>query len=336
MLHVKTDEIYGRNEITNVNDQRTHVLNIDSRFRESHLEPSSDFLYRFSHVYKNVIHARVASVEIPNGYYHFSKSRKNTMFRLDATDYTGATHHVTVEISDGDYTPECLISAIQHAFDGIRDTYGLFFRIVYNPVSRRTTIIHDGSAPPPCPVGPTHCPVTFGVTFMMLGLEDRPYDFGLGSYLGFMHPFYVVDSPYELCSESLVDTVGDHYFLLWIDDWYTVDHKTNETIIQCLAKILVKRSATGVIFDDGYTVLSNTITFPRPMDISKVRVRLTDKYGVPIDLHNMNVSLSLEVVEVTNVQLYDSYRNYLWTKKEPRPVTHTQGSATSLSGRLFN
>lgn len=350
MLHIKTDEIYGKNPITNPNDLRTRILNIDSRFRDTVLEPPTDFLYRFAHPYKNVIKVRVASVEIPNGYYHFSRAKKNTMFRLDATDYQGNPHFLTLEIPEGDYTPHHLVEQVQQQFNAIKDTYGLFFRITYDPISRKTKITHDGSAPPPCPPGPTHCPVTFGLTFMMVGLEERTYDFGLGYHLGYQKPFYVVDTPYELESESLVNTEGDHYFLLSINDLYTVEQKTSTDYIQCLAKILVKRGPQGVIFDDGYTVLSNEITFPRPQDLKQVRVRLTDPYGVPVDLHHMNFSLSLETTEVMNLQMYESYRNYLWDKPQshpsstlfhdqslgPRVLSSTTGTATGIAPPAMN
>lgn len=338
MIHVKTDEIYGKNDVVNSNDLRKHLVNIDSRFRKTTIEPPTDFLYSFAHPYKNVIKARVASVEIPIGFYNFSRVKKNTMFRIDATDYTGNQHFIQVTIPDGDYSPQCLVQKIQEQFNAIKDTYGLFFRITLDPITRKVTITHDGSAAPPCPPGPSHCPVSFGLTFLMVGLEDRSYDFGLGYNLGFVKPFYVVDSPYCITGESLINTQGDQYFLLGIDDFYTVEHKTNDSYIQCLAKILIKRDCNGIIFDDGYTVLSNEITFPRPMDLKQTRVRLMDMYGVPIDLHYMNLSISLEITEVMNIQMYDNYRTYLWSEKEPRATKQINGSATPIAppGRSFN
>jgi hypothetical protein len=336
MLHVKTDEIYGKNEVMNSNDLRKHLVNIDSRFRKSALEPPTDFSYAFAHPYKNVIKARVASVEIPIGFYHFSKVKKNTMFRLDATDYMGNQHYLQVTIADGDYTPKQLIAAIQEQFDAFKDTYGLFFRITLHETSRRVTITHDGSAPPPCPIGPTHCPVGFGLTFVMIGMEERVYDFGLGYNLGFAEHFYWVDAPFCITGESLISTCGDNYFLLSIDDFYTVEHKTHDDYIQCLAKILVKRDGNGIIFDDGYTVLSNDIIFPRPLDLKQVRVRLLDMYGVPIDLHRLNFSISLEITEVMNIQLYDNYRTYLWSQPEPRAVRSTNGSSAGIAPPALN
>ena len=335
MLHVKTEEIYGKNPIVNANDLRKHIINIDSRFRKSTAEPPTDFAYEFMHPYKNVIKARIASVEIPAAFYGFSIQKKNTMFRLDITDYVGIQHNIQVTITDGNYTPQTLIQAIQQQLDGIRDMYGAFFRITMDNITQRVTISHDGTAPPPCPPGPTHCPTQFGMTFVMIGLEDRAYDFGLGYNLGFTKQFYTVTSP-SITSESVISTTGDNYFLLAIDDLYTVEHKTNDSYIQCLAKILVKKTADGIIFDDGYTVLSNEIVFPRPTDMKQVRVRLLDMYGIPIDLHYLNLSISLEITEVMNVQLYDTFRNYLWEEKEPRAIKQTNGASAALAGRNFN
>jgi hypothetical protein len=301
------------------------------------MEPPTDFQYDFAHTYKNVIKARVASVEIPAVFYNFAKAKKNTMFRLDATDYQGVMHHFTISIRDGNYSPACLLDTIQQELNGIKDMYGLFFRITLDERTQRVTIHHDGSAPPPCPPGPTHCPVSFGLMFGMVGQEERMYDFGLGYNLGFVKQVYLVDGP-SVTSESVIQTTGDAYFLLAIDDMYTVEHRITDTYIQCLAKILVKRTAEGLLYDNGYTVLSNEITFPRPIDMKQVRVRLLDKYGTPVDIHYTNMSVSLEITEVMNVQMYDSYRNYVWEKPEPQAIKHVSGSAAPFAapGRNFN
>lgn len=337
MIHVKTDEIYGKNVIVNSNDFRGHILSIDSRFRKSSLEPSSDFMYELEHTYKNVIKARVASVEIPIGFYNFSKVKRNTMFRIDVVDYEGHVYYLEIEIPDGDYTPCMLINAIQCQLNGVRDMYGIFFRICLDEVSRRVTIVHDGSAPPPCPLAPVYCPVPFAITFMMMGLEDRKYDFGLGYNLGFNKQVYEVSEPFSITGESLINTDGENYFLLQVDDMHTVSHRTQNTFIECLAKILIKRDhRNGIIFDDGYTVLSNEFTFARPVDMKRMRIRLLDVYGEVVDLHNMNFSISLEVTEVMNVQLYDNYRTYLWNEKEPMVVRNVSGSASGLVTKNFN
>ncbi len=341
MLNVKTDEIYNKNNIENSNDLRKHIVNIDSRFRKSSLEPPTDYLYEFAHPYKNVIKARICSVELPNGFYNFSKAKRNTMFRIDARDISGVLRHITVQIEEGDYNSQGIVDAIQDQFDELRDLYGLFFEISLNQITRKVTISFIGTAPAPNPTNPTNPPTKFGITFVMLGYEDRKYDFGLGYNLGFNNHFYCVEGGVGVLSitgESLINVAGDPYLLLGIDDMYTVEQKTSNDYIQCLGKILIKRSREGIIFDDGYTVLSNDIIFPRPMDLKQVRIKLMDAYGIGVELNNLNFSLSLEIMEVMNVQMYDYYRNYLWNKSEPRAKQLTNGSATPIAypGRNYN
>jgi len=324
-------------DVLNANDMRRYVVSVDSRFRRSYDEPPSDFFYEFAHVYRNVIRVRVASVEIPLGFYNFSKVKRNTMFRIDISDYVGTRHHIEVIVRDGDYTEDGLLEEIQAQFYGIRDRYGIFLRIARDVISRRVTIYHDGSAPPPCPLGPTHCATSYAIMFGMVGLEGRRYDFGLGYNLGFTEKVYTVNDPFQLTGESLMTVGGDNYLLLGIDDHYAVEHKTDDSYVQCLAKILVKRDGRkDIIFDDGYTVLSNEIVFPRPMDMRRIRVRLMDAYGVCIDLHHLNYSISLEMTEVMNVEVYDGYRKSVWTKDEPKAVRNISGSSTAIAVRNFN
>lgn len=340
MLHVKTDELYGKNPIVNSSDLRTRLVSIDSRFRSDVAEPSTDFHYRFAHPYKNIIKARIASVEIPAVIYNFSKAKKNTMFRVDVVDYTGTLQSLMVQIPDGDYSTEQLISAINEQFRGIKDMYGIFFRMVLDPITKRVGIYHDGTAPPSAPPAPTHCPVGFGLTFLMVGMENRPFDFGLGSCLGFMNGFYEVGEPFSIIGESPVQIQGDDYLLLNVADFHTVEHKTHDNYLQSLAKIIIRRPAAGsdssILFHPGHTVLSNEIIFPRAVDLSSIRIQLVDRYGAVVDLHQRNFSLSLELTEVMNMQLYDNYRTYLWTDPEPRATQKVNGSAAPIAPPALN
>jgi len=321
-----------------VNQTRDHLINVDSRFRKNTSEPPTDFMYSMAHPHRNIIQMRIASVEIPNGFYAFSRVKKNTMFRIDTHDYTGSIQAMTVTIPDGDYTPTCLIEHIQKEFDKIRQVYGIFFRISLNPINRRVTISHDGSGPPSS-AGPAMKATPFGLTFVMIGNEEKPYLFGLGSYLGYTQHTYQVTTP-EITSESLINTAGDSYMLLAIDDYHTVEHAMHGGFLQCLAKILIKQSPSGgnIVLNDGYTVLSNDIVFPRPITMSQFRVRLLDPFGVPIDLHHLNVSISLELTEVMSVDLYDRHRLAIWKEPEPRVSSRVTGSGVpiALPGRSFS
>jgi hypothetical protein len=339
MIRTKTDEIYGNNPVTTATDLRRQIVNIDSRFRKTAVEPSTDFSYALSRPYKNIIRVSVASVELPLplGIYNVSYAKKNNQFRLDAMDYIGHQHFFTVQIPDGEYpTPDALVAAIQESLHGLRDQYGVFFRVTYDARTRRVTFHHDGSAPPPCPAGPTHCPVAFGLTFMMVGQEDHDADFGLGALLGFIRPFYVVESPFQLTAESPVQLYPDRYFLLEVNDYYAVEHRTDAgSILSCMTKIPIVYDHTvcGLRADSP---IVTEVVFTKPQDVHQVRIRLLDAHGEPVALYDQNWSISLVLTEVMNIQLYDFYRTTQWTEAEPRAVKQTSGSSAGIAPPALN
>ena len=304
---MKTDEIYGRNDIVNANDYRTHLISMDSRFRAKE-EPASDFSFRLPHPMKNIIRMTPTQIEFPQQPFAFSKARKNTMFRLDVTDYVGTRHYLTITIPDGNYpTLAVLIEEIQRQFDQVRDTFGIFMRITFHPRTNQVLLRLDGSGPPPSPPGPTNAPSPFGVTWAMVGRENRVYDVGLGSILGFQQHFYVLNDTFVLQSESPYMAPHTPYYLLQIDDHGTVQQKTHETEIIALARI------SYPLNPNFPPQIQGSVTFPRPTDIARVRVRLLDEYGEPAQTNNW--SCGVELTEVMNVELSDNYRNYLWSHK---------------------
>jgi hypothetical protein len=50
----------------------------------------------------------------------------------------------------------------------------------------------------------------------------------------------------------------------------------------------------------------------------------------------MNLSISLEISEVMNIQMYDTYRTYLWSKAEPRAIRNVSGSAAGIAPPALN
>lgn len=334
MIHVKTDEIYGKNPVINAADYQTHSLSIDSQFRPNEKEPSTDFQYRLARPYKNIIRVRVTSIELPPVRYNLSMAKGNTMFRLDTMDYIGQQHFFPIQVEEGRYDsiPQ-LVEQIQRQFDAIRDRYGIFFRIVYHPVQQKITITHDGSAPPPCPVGPTHAPVAFGVTWMMVGQEDRGCDYGLGSILGFEKGFYVAEGPFEIRGETMA-TLGriDPYFLLRVNDYHVVEHVTGDgSEVHAMAKILPPTCK-----DSLPRIIGDGMTWTKPMDVKHLRIQIVDMHGAPVDWNQQPWSLTVELTEIMNLSLYDHYRKYLWTEPEPRATQKTQGSSAAISPPALN
>jgi len=57
---------------------------------------------------------------------------------------------------------------------------------------------------------------------------------------------------------------------------------------------------------------------------------------VPIDLHYLNLSISVEISEVMNMQVYDDYRLSIWTEAEPRATKMVSGSAAGKAPPALN
>jgi hypothetical protein len=345
MLNTKIGENYNANDVINSNDLRKRILNIDSRFRTSCNNPATDFQYRLEHPYKNIIRLRVASVEIPNMFYTFSKAKKNVTFVIKAFDITGIVRQATIVIPDGNYNSIELINEIQIQLDAnMRDTYGIFITISLNAINAKVTFINNGvtSTPITAVSVPTQPAKPFVLDFLSVPcFKNRLHNFGLGYNLGYRTKAYKASKTginsttgltiYLIEAEACLDVVGDTYIFLAINDLHTVEQKTNENYLQVLAKIIIREDKYAVIYDDGGTLLANEIIFPSPVNLSLLNVQLLDAFGEIIDLCGMNFSFSLEITEVLNTRLYDFYRNYIWSGTIPTVNYKTvTGSAQPL------
>jgi hypothetical protein len=311
-------------------------------------DPTTAFTYKLEHTYKNVIRMRVASVEVPNMFYAFTK--KNNCFTVKAFDITGIARTVTIVIKEGNYTSEEIIAEIQAKLDeNIRNPFGIFMSISLDTINAKVTITNNGVSAYPV-TSPNPFPTASAKPFILdfcscSPVKNRPQNWGLGYNLGYRHKQYKVTTKslappvppapaleiYSQTGEACIDVVTDTYMLLSINDLHAVEHRTTETYIQCLAKIIIREQKHMVVYDDGATLMSNEIIFPSPTDVKILNVKLEDPYGDIIDLCGMNFSISLEITEVLNTKLYDFYRNYIWLGTIPSVNYKTvQGSAQPL------
>jgi hypothetical protein len=345
MLNTRIGENYNANDVINSNDLRKRILNIDSTFRSDQAAPTTDFTYKLEHPYKNLIRLRVASVEVPNMFYTFTKN--NNCFTIKAFDITSIVRVVTITIEEGNYTSEELIDAIEEQLNkNLRDPYGIFISISLNTINAKVTFTHNGVSNYPV-VGPSPAPTASAKPWVLdfcscSPVKKRNQNFGLGYNLGFRQKAYKVTNlkqvtgppaldTYYQTSEGCIDVVGDKYMLLCVNDFYTVEQRTSETYIQCLAKVIIREEKHTVIYDDGSSFLANEIIFPSPTDLKILQVRLLDPYGEVVNLCGMNFSFSLEITEVLNTKLYDFYRNYIWLGTIPSVNYKTvQGSSQPL------
>ena len=275
-------------------DVKTHVINVDSRFRSYvsstptnvyEESKSSNFVFRPARAYKNIVSVKVSSIEFPNVMYTFSASRENITIGISQPP---GNPYVNFTISPGNYASAAdLATAVE---DAIQVTYPTF-SITYNAVTNKITI-SDAN------------PFDMDFTPSTLTL---PFDNGLGHYLGFRNLTYTTGlSSYT--GEASPDIYGDTYVYLVVNDYSVIEHQDfNHTSFSALAKIQLNVPKNTMIFDQLNTTTKEYF-FQQPTNVSQLRVRLLDAYGRELDLLGMNFSVTIELKEVVNHALYEKMR----------------------------
>jgi hypothetical protein len=270
------------------------VVNVDTRFRDNAGITNAGFCtIRLPRTYKNITSMRLSSIELPNTWYDFSATQENTNFTVSGVQCT---------ISDGNYTSTSLASAITAS---VSARAGFSMAVGFNSVTGKCTL----SAATPFSLDFTPA-MTSGTCCVTRDANIRPFDTGLGSYLGFISNVYTSASSYT--SESITNTWGNNtYVLLNLEKYEAIDHVSfNGTASPAFAKIVVSSSKNSVIYADGANTITNKVIFPEPENISVIKLKLTDCYGRPLNLYG-NFSFTLELQEVVSSKLYSAYKDNL-------------------------
>jgi len=312
---------------TNAKNYKTHVLNVDSRFRayqsiiskqiqlntvlvggsqavgtlvlNSPVPPNSfvpssstNFAVRFGKQYRNIISVKLTTTEIPNTAYNFLDLYENKTFIIIDPSRT-----YTITIPSGNYTINSLVTEIKkHAPFTPPGTYD----IVYEANSHKIAI----SGPGP-----------FSIDFTS-GNTSSPFLNGLGYHLGFVNQVYDTSSPNFLpntyTAENVPDVSWNNYCYLVINDWDVVQHQDfNQSHFYAFAKIVLNADKNSINYDTNYT---NTSTkeyiFSNPTNVETILIKLLDPYGNQLDLNGANFSFSLELREVLNVGAYEAAREF--------------------------
>jgi hypothetical protein len=274
------------------------VLNVDSRFRDNRLDPTTNFLFRLLEPIKNVISIRVASVEVPNSFYAFSAARNNVTF--DVTYYDGVAPGVTktIQIGNGNYNqnaypdPASILTAVQLPLETSFPTAG--FSVTFDFVTGLVTIsVTNGS---------------FDVNFIPVKNNLLSREYGLGYNLGFRQFNYYRQT--SLQAEAILNVTDTNYIFLSLDDeWKVTLHETPSTTqLVTFAKIVINSAKNQFTYDNNGNTITREYFFRQPTNISNFQVRLSDPYDQDIDLVGLDFSFTLEMRAVMNSSLYDSMR----------------------------
>ena len=93
--------------------------------------------------------------------------------------------------------------------------------------------------------------------------------------------------------------------LLCPDPLETFLHRIDgNSAIPAFAKIIMS-ATSGTNYDDNSNMVRKEHTFLAPTNISQLRIRLLDPFGVPVRLNTADWSLTLEITEIVNTKMYD-------------------------------
>jgi hypothetical protein len=280
-------------------------LSVDSRFADQNygtIPDTTDFQMRLPETIKNVMRIRLSSVEIPPVEYTFSVEKGNCNGVL--IDSSGT---MTFSIPPGNYTPDSLAAAVDTSL-------GAGYTCAYDSVGQRISIRH-----------------TSGQFTLQLGSTDqsissRKTHWGLGYYLGFRVPYLPVDasgnSVASVAMRSVTSVSGvatayaapliapTAYYLLQLscpDLLDPVRHRlSGNSEIPVFAKINLKNGGNNVDLDTNSNDAWKEYTFLAPTNISQLRIRLLDPFGLPIRLNTSDWSMTFELTEIVNSRTYDT------------------------------
>lgn len=279
-------------------DIKKHILNVDSRFRESG-GSSSNFYFRLLSPVKNVLRIRITSIEIPNSYYIFSKLRRNVALRILYGPSLASIFQVT--LSDGNYSAYDMVDAL----NAILSAGGLsWMRMSFDLITGKFTF--TGSQ-------------VFAVDTAIDGVSpavtwNRPFDYGLGYNMGFSRGIFDAAGPdasgnFLATSDQFSYFAGDIYALLKLNDFECVRQTIDGSDFTALAKIIITEPKNYMAYDDYASQHAKEVVFPTPQDLSRLHVQLLDPYGEPIQMVSSQFSFSIEVLEIMNLSLYNTVRD---------------------------
>jgi hypothetical protein len=305
----------------NATDVVRHIVNVDSRFRDDPLSSTAtNFYFSLLTPVKNVLRVRVTSIEFPNNYAFFTERRRNVVLRVLYID-GGVAMAVPLWIADGNYCAGDMETTLNAAITAIGVTNATFkalmLTVTFSEITGKFTFTAKSY---------------FALDTTWRGDDGtsgwlRPFDYGLGFYLGFsrrLHKgFSGCTGTWILESDGCANFAGDNYLFLRVNDFNCVRQTVTvydgsglpggkaQNDFNALAKIVLREPKNFMSFDDYASQHAKEVVFPSPVDLGRLSIRVLDPYGEELDLCSAQFSFSIEVLEVRNPLLYNQIRDSL-------------------------
>ena len=289
------------------NDVTKHIINVDSRFRDTPgASTSSDYFLTLSTPVRNILRVRITSIEFPNNYFIFTAKRRNVSFQVL---YGPGPTTFDLTIADGNYSACEMADAINAILDASGSSMA-WLSVAFDEITGSFTFTGNKA---------------FAIN-TMFGSWDRPFDYGLGFNLGFSRKSHLAaagsGSPtvWTVTSDWCANFAGDSYFFLRLNDYGCVRQtlqvydaagrtRVEATSFTALAKVLLRDPKNYMTYDDYASQHAKEYVFPNPVDLTRLHIQAVDPYGTVMDLCSAQWSFSIEVLEIKNLSLYNTVRD---------------------------
>jgi hypothetical protein len=268
-------------------------LNLNSCFRNNYYQSNPcDFQYIIPSEIKNVLSMRLVSIEIPNSWYLFSSIKKNNTFIVEI-HLEGEKTEYNIIIPDGNYDSDTLQHYLNTTYfcESGLETPLKNIRFSINNYNLKTSfeVIENEEI------------TNFNFSLKFIDNINQNAMNTLGWILGFRLGSYL-NIHEKICSEGLFDAGGDRYIYLCINDYQYNSNASNTVCFDksvlsedVIAKIPMINGKFSLIVNDNNNSLAKIRRYNGPINLSRLQIKIIDKFGTVIDLNNMDYSLTLEL-----------------------------------------
>jgi hypothetical protein len=313
---------------TTLPDAHTNIsaICIDSLFRDDTKQPTGEFVMTLAKPMTNVVSIKPVSAEVPISWHAVSAARQNnemTVFIFNATYYTPVNSQRTITIADGTYSKDTFAAALNAAFaaagGGAEYLMAEFDAITGATVIRTKTAadvspdLPSAAALPFDVESPHYAPdFYFVLDFTLADGRAQPLCKNLGWIAGFRAKWYTVKretsaTSASIASEARFEPRPGNYVFIEVED-FTTGAPADVVMSRALAGAHIGRNVIARISVAATIANNRTIAagssgdrvfykrvYSGPVSISKLKVRLIDRFGDTIDLRGSDLSLVLEI-----------------------------------------
>tara|TARA_B110000879_G_scaffold85196_1_gene117758 strand:+ start:1737 stop:3047 length:1311 start_codon:yes stop_codon:yes gene_type:complete len=301
----------------------TKVISVDSLFRPNYdSSRSNNFQWTLPQSENRVVSMKLVSVELPVMWYDISDKLGNNEFKIriyNMKDVNDVTH--TITIPPGHYGHIDFANVLNNLFLNIGG--GLeYLTVGVNHITSKTVIhaqnIYD--------ITSTNYSPSFYFELIFdnaVNNDTREVNLtfrkSLGWYMGFRKPKYVVTRAnrfidmisqstgklvYEgyVSSESSFGSGKGHYIYIVVDDYnkntmtQTISSNVGDVFVgnNILGRISIENSSNEIMINQSDKIFRQR-DYLGPVTLSKMNIRLLNRFGDPIDINNNDFSMALEL-----------------------------------------